>query len=70
MEPKDLPAHIKAKVDEWLGEGARIRHFWQFDETFIVLAHIAAGTNFYCLRIFPVGNSLQLSQDNVLYPVE
>lgn len=68
MEPKELPARIRVKVEEWLGRNAPVRHFWQLDETFLVLAHTPAGENLYCLRVFPVGDSLELSQDNVLYP--
>jgi hypothetical protein len=65
MEPKELPKNIHEKVAEWLGS-PNVLHFWKFDETYIVLARITGGADIYCLRIFPVGNSLQLSQDNVL----
>lgn len=66
MEPKQLPENILEKVREWLGP-PDVLHFWKFDETFVVVARIMGAKNIYCLRIFPVGDSLQLSQDNVLY---
>lgn len=67
MERDELPAKVRSKVHEWLGDFTTC-HFWKFDETFIVLAKVTGGDgNIYCLRIFPVGDSLQLSQDNILY---
>lgn len=67
MEPKELPPKVFAKADEWLGY-ATILHFWNCDETYYVLAKITHGAgNIYCLRIFPVGGELQLSQDNIIY---
>jgi hypothetical protein len=68
MKSNELPANILAKVTEWLGAPS-ILHFWKFDETYVVLARrmeVGAGS-IYCLRIFPVGDSLQLSQDNILF---
>lgn len=67
MEPKKLPENVAAKVDEWLGPNCTI-HFWEQDGTFFIVAHSPrAQNNIYCLRIFPIGDELQLSQDNILY---
>jgi hypothetical protein len=69
MKPDELPANILARVTEWLGLPI-ILHFWKFDDTYVVLARMQAGAGaIYCLRIFPVGDSLQLSQDNILFDV-
>lgn len=67
MQPKELPEHIMAKVIEWLGAHCSVSHFWQFDETFVVLAKLGDGSATYCLRVFPVGDALELSQDNIIY---
>jgi hypothetical protein len=66
MKNKRLRDDIYAKVKEWLGRPT-ILHFWRFDDTFVVLARVDGGSDVYCLRIFPVGDSLALSQDNVIY---
>lgn len=70
MEKQKLQPDILSKVEDWLGSGTSIAHFWRFDDTFIVIASHKGESSLYCLRIFPVGDSLELSQDNVLYTEE
>lgn len=64
MEPKELPKNIDAKVSEWLHEHS-VLHFWECDGTFLVIARVLG--DIYCLRIFPIGDKLELSQDHVIF---
>lgn len=63
-----LPENIQAKVNDWLG-AHRIVQFWEDWEcnTYFVVAQrlLSGDCDLYFLRIFPIGNSYQVSQDNV-----
>ena len=71
MEPKELPEQIAAKLRSWMGGDASVSHFWKCGDTFLVVARQPSGVDgiydFHCLRIFPIGDTLQLSQDNIIY---
>lgn len=62
MEPKELPESIAAKVEAWLSPNHSVLHFWNCHETYMVVALSRA--ELYCLRVFSVGDELQISQDN------
>jgi len=67
MKPKKLPENVAAKVQAWLGNHS-VLHFWECDGTFLINAkrHDQTG-DLYCLRVFPIGESLELSQDNIIF---
>ena len=72
MEPEELPKRVADKVKSWMGtDVVGVSHFWTCGDTFLVIVRNPSGVdgiyNFHCLRIFPIGNTLQLSQDNIIY---
>ncbi len=62
MEPRELPEHVAAKVEEWLSANHSVLYFWEQDGTHFIVS-LSRG-ELYFLRIFPVGGNLELSQDN------
>lgn len=58
---KEIPQPVKAKLNEWLTE-ANVLHFWEQDGTYFIVAS-SGQQGLYFIRIFSVGDTLQLSQD-------
>lgn len=71
MEPQTLPDNIAAKVNQWLGGDYSAAHFWRCGDAFLIVASVPSAADgiydIYCLRVFPIGDKLELSQDNIIY---
>src|SRR5687768_1965698 len=60
---------VANKVDDWLGMGDyELLQVWQVEDTWLIVArgiNSLSKNGLYFLRVFPVGSSFQLSQDNI-----
>ena len=68
MKEKKLPDDIYKTVMDWNEEFA-IVHFWEMEGTYFVIAKDCDTHDIYFLRLWRsiFTNSVQLSQDNVMY---
>lgn len=68
MEPKKLPVNVADKLREWMGGEHSVLQVWESEGSHYILANTPRNrTSVYCIRIFPIGSELALSQDNILY---
>ena len=60
-KPKKPPDEIRLLVEQWVGAQESIRHWWEQENTYFIVAFAVEALFF--LRVFSVADSFRLSCD-------